>query len=143
MSAPTSRRPTVDRIFYDGGCGLCHGAVRFVIGRLPSECAFRFAPLQGSTFNENVSDATRRDLPDSIVVQTTTGELLTRSSAAIYVLLRLGPAWRLVARFSRLVPRPLADAIYDLIARNRFRFFARPETSCPILPDELAKCFDP
>lgn len=133
----------VDRIFYDGGCALCHGAVRFVIKRLPSECTFRFAPLAGPTFTATVSEAARRGLPDSIVVQTSTGELLSRSAAAIYVLSRLGPAWRLAGRVARLVPRAIADTVYDLIARNRFRIFGRTETSCPILPDELAKCFDP
>jgi len=135
--------PSVDRIFYDGDCALCHGAVRFVVRRLPSECAFRFAPLAGSTFLGLVSEALREGLPDSLVVQTSSGELLLRSSAAIYILNRLGGGWKWVAKMMSVVPRPLADAVYDWIARNRFRFFARPETNCPIIPQKLKRCFDP
>ena len=135
--------PPVDRIFYDGDCALCHGAVRFVVRRLPSECAFRFAPLAGSTFLAAVPEALREGLPDSLVVQTSSGELLLRSSAAIYIMNRLGRGWPWVAKMMSLVPRRLADAAYDLVARNRFRFFARPETTCPMIPERLKRCFDP
>ena len=143
MVQASPSEPSVDRIFYDGDCALCHGAVRFVVQRLPSECAFRFAPLAGSTFLGSVPEALREGLPDSLVVQTSSGELLLRSSAAIYIMNRLGRGWKWVARTMSLVPRRLADVVYDLVARNRFRFFARPETNCPIIPERLKRCFDP
>ncbi len=143
MVRESPSEPSVDRIFYDGNCALCHGAVRFVIQRLPSECAFRFAPLAGSTFLGAVPEPLREGLPDSIVVQTSTGELLLRSSAAIYIMKRLGRGWRWVAKVMSLFPRRLADAAYDVVARNRFRFFSRPETTCPIIPEKLKRCFDP
>lgn len=132
-----------DRIFYDGECGLCHAAVRFVTKRMPFQCSFRFAPLGGATFQETVVEGDREGLGDSIVVQTSQGELLTRSAAAIYVMKRLGPGWQELGSMTSLVPRKLSDAIYDLVARNRSRLFRRPETSCPILPERLRNCFDP
>lgn len=132
-----------DRIFYDGDCGLCHAAIRFITKRMPSQCTFRFAPLAGVTFQETVPEGDREDLPDSIVVQTSTGDLLIRSEASIYIMMRLGPGWRWLGGMSSLVPRWLGDAIYDLVARNRFRLFHRPDTHCPILPERLRRCFDP
>ena len=37
-----------ETIFYDGGCGLCHRFVRFVIKRDPDGTLFRYAPLEGA-----------------------------------------------------------------------------------------------
>ena len=69
-------------LFYDGGCGLCHRAVRFVLWADPEGRAFRFAPLGGDTFQALVSAGERERLPDSLVVRTTEdGRLLTRSTA--------------------------------------------------------------
>lgn len=143
MSSSSSPQQGQDRIFYDGDCGLCHGAVRFVSKRLPSECTFRFAPLGGKTFQERVSPGEREGLPDSIVVQTSDGVILVRSAAAIFIMKRLGPFWRGLGRASSLVPSRVADGLYDFVARNRFRFFSQPDTSCPILSEELLECFDP
>ena len=47
---------------------------------------------------------------------------------------RLGGRWRLLAAL-RLLPRPLADWLYDRIARNRYALFGRTD-SCMIPPPE-------
>ena len=47
---------------------------------------------------------------------------------------RLGGAWRLLAVL-RLIPRPLADWLYDAIARNRYRLFGRTE-ACMMPPPQ-------
>ncbi len=143
MSPSPSPQQAQDRIFYDGDCGLCHGAVRFVSKRQPSGCVFRFAPLDGKTFQETVPEGDREDLPDSIVVQTSNGEILVRSAAAVFIMKRLGAFWRGLGWVSSLVPRRLADGLYDIVARHRLRFFPRPSSSCPILSDKLLECFDP
>ena len=135
--------PGQDRIFYDGTCGLCHGVVRFVIARMPDICTFRFAPLQGPTFKDVVDVGDREDLPDSLVVQTCRGEVLIRSAASLYIIEQMGWGWRAIAGVSRLVPSAFRDALYDWVARYRSRFFGRPETECPLLPDEFMTCFDP
>jgi predicted DCC family thiol-disulfide oxidoreductase YuxK len=49
------------------------------------------------------------------------------------VLERLGGAWWYVGKLLGLVPRPLADAGYDLVGRVRYRL-AGKVTACPILP---------
>ena len=130
-----------DHIFYDGTCGLCHRATRFVLSEDRSGAAFRFAPLQGDTFAAAIARERQPTLPDSIVVRTEDGQLFTRSDAVIYVLQRLGGLWRAIAWGMSLVPLGLRNSLYDFIARIRYRLFARAETLCPVLPADLRSRF--
>lgn len=61
----------------------------------------------------------------SIVLRDKDG-LHRKSEAALRVLIGLGGAWRL-AGWLRIIPRPLRDAVYDIIARNRYRWFGKRE----------------
>lgn len=137
--APTEK---VDRVFYDGTCGLCHGTVRFLSKRR-GRARFRFAPMQGETFTERVPEGRRRELPDSVVVETAEGDLLVRSEATLHLLRRLGRPWSLLASGLSLVPRSLRDAGYDLVARSRRRFFRRPRGLCPVVEGEDRRLFEP
>lgn len=128
-------------LFYDGGCGLCHRAVRFVLRADPEGRAFRFAPLGGDTFQALVSAGERERLPDSLVVRTAGGALLTRSAGALHALRRLGGGWRALAVLLGFVPRPIRDAVYDFIARVRFRLFTKPKDVCPFVPPPLRSRF--
>jgi predicted DCC family thiol-disulfide oxidoreductase YuxK len=68
------------------------------------------------------------------VVLTADGILLTRSSAVRYTLVRLGGMWRLLSAASTIIPAGVLDRLYDVTARVRHRFFARPSAACPVLP---------
>ena len=129
----------VERLFYDGTCALCHGAVRFVLAEDPEGKALRFAPLDSEAYRKV---APAEALPDSLVVVTSDGRLLTRSEGGLHVLERLGGLWRIVAALCRPVPRPLRDAAYDLVARVRYRVFGRKEEACPLIPPALRGRFD-
>lgn len=133
----------VERVYYDGSCGLCHRAVRFLLAEDVDGSRFRFAPLHGEAFEAHVPPAQRTDLPDSVVVQLGDGRLLVRSDAALHVLGRLGGIWRAIGLAGRAVPRPLRDAAYDGVARVRKRLFAAPQEACPLLPRELRDRFEP
>jgi predicted DCC family thiol-disulfide oxidoreductase YuxK len=135
--------PAPEILFYDGGCGLCHRAVRFVLAFDRAGEVFRFAPLFGRTFLEQVPEAERAGLPDSLVLRTQDGRLLTKSAAVLHLLRRLGGFWRLVAAFGGVVPRVLRDALYDLVARVRLKLFARPDDVCPLVPKEQRARFLP
>ncbi len=128
-------------VFYDGGCGLCHRAVRFLLAE-DREGVFRFAPLESERFGEAVGPDLRDDLPDSIVLLLPDGRLQVRSGALIEIGRRLGGAWGALARAARVVPAFLRDAAYDGVARIRHRLFARPEAACPLLPAHLRERFD-
>ncbi len=130
-----------DYVFYDGGCGICHAFVKFVVPR-DRDGAFRFAPLGGETFLRVIPEGSR-ELPDSVVVATTDHRVLVRSAAVLHVLRRLGGGYWLLAVLSRAVPRFLRDAVYDAVAAARKRLLAPPPEVCPILPPELRSRFAP
>jgi predicted DCC family thiol-disulfide oxidoreductase YuxK len=130
-------------MFYDGECGLCHRAVRFALAEDRRGDQFRFAPLQGETFRTTIAPELDTPLPDSFVVLTPEGTILTRSAGVLYMLKRLGGAWRVIAALGGVVPRLIADALYDVVARSRKKIFATPANTCPMLPKALQARFDP
>lgn len=130
--------PTI--VLFDGVCSFCDRSVQFVLRR-DRLGRFRFAPLQ--------SDAARRAcaaagvaLPtngafDSVVV-IAHGKALERSDAALAIAMRLPFPWPCLGVF-RIVPRPLRDALYGWIARNRYRFFGRRDTCMIPSPEHRAR----
>ena len=129
-------------LFYDGSCGLCHRFIRFLLSEDREGRLFRFAPLESDAFRAAVPEAAQQNLPDSLVLMSPDGAIATRSRAVIAIGRSLGGAWKVIALGFGVVPRPLRDAAYDLVARVRHRLFARPEEACPVLPPELRKRFD-
>jgi predicted DCC family thiol-disulfide oxidoreductase YuxK len=130
-------------VFYDGHCGLCHRAVKFVLKHDRFGTAFRFAPMQGATFQAGVPVDQRANLPMSVVVQTRDGALLVRSNAWLHILRRMGGGWKVIAALVAAIPRPLRDVVYDFIARIRYRVFGRRDNLCPDVPPGLRARFDP
>jgi predicted DCC family thiol-disulfide oxidoreductase YuxK len=133
---------TTDRIFFDGQCGLCHRAIRFVLAEDLFGTAFRFAPLAGESFETAVPAEKRAELPDSVVVLTADGDLLVRSTAALYIMRRLGGVWRLVGAAALLIPQSVRDYLYDCVAAARKRLFRAESGACPIMPAHLRARFD-
>ena len=124
-------------IFYDSGCALCHGAVRFVAAEERDPCNISFAPLDGTTF---AAMATTDDIDtdaDSIVVQCADGSLLQRWQAVRCILMGVGGIWAVPAHAAGIVPQAWGDRVYDLVADNRYRTFGESPAACPILPPRL------
>jgi predicted DCC family thiol-disulfide oxidoreductase YuxK len=138
-----SNAPAAEYLFYDGHCGLCHRAVKFVLRHDRSGQAFRFAPLQGETFLARVAAERRAGLPDSVVVLTREGQLLVRSASFLHILRRLGGGWRALAALLSMIPRRMRDIAYDFVARIRYRVFGKRADLCPVVPAELRARFDP
>jgi predicted DCC family thiol-disulfide oxidoreductase YuxK len=129
-------------ILYDGLCGLCDRYVQFVL-RYDQRRRFRFAPLQGAFAARAL--ARHGMLPsgpslDSVVLVEEAGlpteRLRVRSDAVLAIVEELGGAWRLTT-FLRVIPRPLRDAVYRLIARMRHRLFGRLD-ACAVPADPAA-----
>jgi predicted DCC family thiol-disulfide oxidoreductase YuxK len=134
--------PPAELLFYDGHCALCHHSVKFVLKHDRSGNAFRFAPLQGTTFQSRVPASQRAGLPDSIVVLTEEGVLLVRSNAFLHILRRLGGGWKFLGGALGLIPRPVRDMVYDFIARIRYRVFGTRDELCPIVRADLRGRFE-
>ena len=116
-------------VLYDGVCALCNWFVRFIVDRDPDR-RFVFAPLQSDVGRKLLADhhAVVASLDTVILVK---GErVVGRSEAAFQILAGLQTAWRLLLVF-RPLPRRFTDAVYDIVARSRYRVFGRYD-ACPI-----------
>lgn len=131
-----------ERIFYDGTCGMCHRGIRFVMAE-DRRCGMRFAPLGGATFEATIDEPTRGALPDSVVVVTSDGDVLTRSDAVLHVNAALGGYWRVAAGLERLIPRGIRNWQYDTVAARRQRWFGSTTAACPVVSEDLRVRFDP
>ena len=122
-------------VLYDGVCGLCNRLNAFVLTR-DAAGIFAFASLQSETGQAFLQRFGRSGhILDTMCVvrdyRSGSPVLLTKSRAALFVIANAGGAWRWLALL-RVLPLGLRDAIYDLVARNRYRVFGRYE-SC-LLP---------
>jgi len=131
---------TTTILFFDGHCNLCNNSVDFVITR-DKKRVFRFAPLQGETAKDVLGDV-NIDLehPDSFVLSKD-NEVYFRSTAALMVARQLGFPWSLMSVFL-VVPPFIRDAVYNLIARNRYKWFGRKETCRLPSPEERSLFLD-
>ena len=130
------------RVYYDGDCGLCHRAARFVLAE-DRAALIRLAPLGGETFQRELPLADVETLPDSLVLATAEGAVLVRSAGVLRLAARMGGCWRVLAGVGGLVPRPLRDLAYRGVAAVRRQIFPAPSGACPIVTPELMRRFDP
>jgi predicted DCC family thiol-disulfide oxidoreductase YuxK len=121
-------------ILFDGVCNLCNGFVQFVIERDPG-ARFQFGALQ-SEASQRLLAAAGYSSPETLdtVVLLEDGRVFTRSTAALHVVRRLSFPWPLAYGLI-VIPTPLRDAIYDLVARRRYRWFGRREQCMMPTPD--------
>jgi predicted DCC family thiol-disulfide oxidoreductase YuxK len=120
----TNPWPDDDVILYDGVCVFCSRWVRFVAAR-DEKRRFRFTAIQ-SGYGTRLAQAfgISPDDPDTNAV-IHGGIAFFKSDGALTVLSNLqGWGWVRVLRF---VPRPFRDAVYNLVARNRYRIFGKYE----------------
>ncbi|MEQ8476842.1 DCC1-like thiol-disulfide oxidoreductase family protein [Fulvivirga sp.] len=112
-------------IFFDGYCNLCNSSVDFVMRR-DKEAKFLFESLQADYTQERIAPKLPKNT-DSIVVWTSSGQILLKSSAAIFIALQLGGWLKLFAVF-RPIPASLRDVVYMFISKNRYRWFGKKNT---------------
>ncbi|MFE6799065.1 thiol-disulfide oxidoreductase DCC family protein [Paenibacillus chitinolyticus] len=140
MKAPTSSPEAISGpvVLFDGVCNLCNAAVRFTVRRDPAG-QVRFAALQSEAGQRLLA---RHGLPaasfDSFVL-IEGGRVYTQSSAGLRVLRRLRYPWPLLYGFVA-VPKPIRDAVYRWIARNRYRWFGQRD-ACMVPTPELRRRF--
>lgn len=108
-------------LVFDGACSLCNGFVRFLVKRDPHH-RLHFSASQ-SDFGTSAMRAEGIDPDDPSSILLLGGkQALHMSDAVLAAVASLGGAWRLAATL-RIVPRPLRDAGYRFVARNRYRWF--------------------
>jgi predicted DCC family thiol-disulfide oxidoreductase YuxK len=125
-------------ILFDGVCNFCNGAVNFTIRR-DRKKQLRFASLQSAAAAQLLK-AHRwpaEDMKSFLLIEN--GRLYHRSTAALRVCRYLGGLWPLCMALL-VIPRFIRDGIYDIIARNRYRWFGQRET-CMIPTPEIRERF--
>ena len=129
--------PAPPVVLFDGVCNLCSGSVQFLLKRDP-EGRFRFASLQSDAGRSLIAEHGLDVDALSSVLLIEDGQVWQESSAALRIARHLPGAWKLLRVFAA-VPRPLRDAAYRWIARNRYRWFGKTETCWLPTPELKAR----
>ena len=126
-------------ILFDGVCNLCNGTVNKVID-YDKKNTFLFAALQSETGQVIVKKlGINTNEVDSIILYENNMAYYVKSTAAIKIMNDLGGVWNLTKIFW-IFPEGFRNWVYDIIARNRYRWFGKEE-SCRIPTPELKAKF--
>ena len=124
-------------ILFDGVCNFCDASVQFILNRDPNE-TFHFASLQSEAGQELLKKyQVREDVDSMILIEN--DKVYYKSAAALRISRHLLGAWKLLYVFM-IVPAPIRNVVYDLIARNRYNWFGQKE-SCMLPPPNVRKRF--
>ena len=113
-------------IVYDGECALCSGWVQFAL-KHDRSATYRFLAAQsalGAALYRHYG-LSPTDYETNILIKN--GVALFKAEGSIQMISGLGFPWSIVNAF-RVLPRRWQDACYDLVARNRNRWFGRRQT---------------
>ncbi len=120
-------------ILFDGVCNLCSGIVLFTIKRDP-EGIFKYASLQsgaGQSLLRHFALSTD-DFNSFILIEE--NRYYRKSTAVLRAAKRIKGLWPLLYSFI-IVPSPIRDFIYDIVAKNRYKWFGRKEQCLIPTPD--------
>jgi predicted DCC family thiol-disulfide oxidoreductase YuxK len=129
---------TTSVVFFDGVCNLCNRIVDFLIRR-DKKHVLRYAQLQGTSAAALLDAKMVSDLP-SVAFLDKTGAY-QRSNAVLRAAAKLGGIWSL-AKWLLIIPRPIRDAVYDWIARNRYKWFGKRDSCRLPTPEERSMFLD-
>jgi predicted DCC family thiol-disulfide oxidoreductase YuxK len=127
-------------LFFDGECNFCDSAVNFFIDHDHAQ-VLKFASLQSDAARELLAahGAEERATDINTMVLLTGGKVYTKSSAALRVGRFLGFPYNLGLVFL-VVPAFVRDFFYEIIARNRYKWFGKRE-ECRVPTKELRSRF--
>ena len=125
-------------ILFDGVCNFCNYWVTFAIKR-DRKNKLKFTPLQGETAKQLLPQFHINPSSLSSVIFIDNGKAYTQSSAAIQICKHLDGGWKLFYALI-IIPKFMRDGLYNIIARNRYKWFGKKE-SCLIPTAELKERF--
>ncbi|MDF2858739.1 MAG: thiol-disulfide oxidoreductase family protein [Neobacillus sp.] len=124
-------------ILFDGVCNLCNSSVQFIIKR-DQLAKFQFASLQSEIGQKLLRKYDyNQDLNSFILIEDE--KIYIKSSAALRVCMNLNGLWKYLSIF-RIIPPSIRDYIYEIIAKNRYKWFGKQET-CMIPTPEMKQRF--
>ena len=114
-------------LLLDGDCGLCHRLAIFMKKNLDVMKKIKFQPIESSSSKELIQSFPKKQQNMDTVYLCMNGKSYTRSSAAIRCLLFLKWYWKIWFPLIWIVPLPLRNFVYKIIAKYRHRIFSKPE----------------
>ncbi len=125
-------------ILFDGVCNLCNTAINFVIDR-DRKKVFKFSSFQ-STFGQGYLKDNQLPLDEfEYMVYVENNKIYAKSTAALKIARKMSGIWPILYGFI-IIPKFLRDAIYNLIANNRYKWFGKRD-QCRVLTPELKARF--
>lgn len=125
-------------ILFDGVCNLCNSSINFIIDHDPGN-NFVFAPLQEKAGQDlQIKYGLPPEALDSVIL-IKGDKILKKSTAALEIAKHLSGGWKYLVIF-KIIPVAIRDAIYDVIATNRYRWFGKKD-QCRIPTPELKARF--
>ena len=120
-------------ILFDGTCAFCERSVRFIATR--DRGYFQFGASQNPEGRALLAQyGTDRESARSIIL-VENGEVSLRSTAVLKIARRMTSPWNWAAVFL-VVPRPIRDAVYLVVAAIRHRIAGRAN-ACDVPPPEI------
>jgi len=117
-------------LLFDGECGFCNKSIQFFLKREKNK-KMHFAPLQSEVGKQLRAYFEISDKVDSVILIKDHSAYI-KSCAALRLTPYLKGVWPLMMVFV-IIPPFIRNVFYDLIAKNRMRFFGRVQ-SCELLP---------
>ena len=124
-------------VIFDGVCNLCAHSVKFILDHEAGQ-TLRFTPLQSPAGARFMRELGLDPGDAKTIVLIADGRPYMRSDAAIRISQYFDGAWKLLGMI-RIVPRPIRDWAYDIVARNRYRWFGRFDTCMVPTPQLKAR----
>lgn len=126
-----------DIILFDGECNFCDQSVQFIIKR-DKKALYSFASLQSEVGQQLVNTYQVPANLDSLIL-IKNNSYYTMSSAALRICRHLSGGWKLFSLLL-LIPKPIRNYFYKIIAKNRYKWFGKKET-CMLPTLEMKKRF--
>lgn len=124
-------------ILFDGVCNFCDASVQFILNRDPKG-TFHFASLQSEAGQELVKKHNvPADVDSMILIED--GKVYYKSTAALRISRHLEGVWKWLYALI-IVPSPIRNIAYDIIAKNRYKWFGQKD-SCMLPPPNIRKRF--
>ena len=125
-------------ILFDGVCNLCNGFVQFVI-RHDKKKKFKFSSLQ-SSFSQALIAENYPELKEmKTIAYITNGEMMVRSTAALYILKDLGGIFSFPF-VAMIIPAFIRDFFYNWLSARRYKFFGKSAV-CMVPTAEMRERF--
>ena len=116
-----------DFLFLDGDCGLCHRLATFMDKRMKKGANIGYRPNNSEDAKRVIESMPSNYIKSDTVYLIRNGKPYMKSSAAIRCLLYMKWHYRLLYPFCWIVPLPLRNIAYNIVARFRHKIFKRPK----------------